>query len=77
MSSVEDYVTQFAEFMDQITAYEINHDQTHYTTKFIDGLQPGVRILMAIQQPRDLDTAYSLALLYEELGEECGPVNSG
>jgi hypothetical protein len=75
-SSVEDYVTRFAELMDQITAYEINPDQTHYTTKFIDGLQPGVRILVAIQQPRDLDTAYSLALLYEELGEECGPVIS-
>jgi hypothetical protein len=75
-SSVEDYVTRFAELMDQITAYEVNPDQVHYTTKFIGGLQPGVRILMAIQQPRDLDTAYSLALLYEELGEECGPVIS-
>lgn len=59
-----------------VTAYELNPDPTHYTTKFIDGLQPGVRILVAIQQPRDLDTAYSLALLYEELGEECGPVMS-
>ncbi|KAK1610510.1 hypothetical protein QYE76_034183 [Lolium multiflorum] len=54
-------------------AYELNPDPVHYTTKFLDGLQPGVRILVAIQQPRDLDTAYSLALLYEELGTDCGP----
>jgi hypothetical protein len=37
-------------------------------------LFPGVRILVAIQQPKDLDTAYSLALLYEEFGEDCGPI---
>jgi hypothetical protein len=73
ITTVEDYVSRFSALMDQISAYELNPDPVHYTTKFIDGLQPGVRILVAIQQPRDLDTAYSLALLYEELGEECGP----
>lgn len=50
-------------------------DEVHYTSKFLDGLQPGVRILVAIQQPRMLENAYSLALLYEELGDECGPDN--
>lgn len=59
--------------MDQISAYELNPDPVHYTTKFLDGLQPGVRNLVAIQQPRDVDTTYSLALMYEELGTECGP----
>ena len=58
--------------MDQVTAYELNPDSVHYTTKFLDGLKPVVHILVAIQQPRDLDTTYSLALLYEDLGEECG-----
>ncbi|KAK1679066.1 hypothetical protein QYE76_039914 [Lolium multiflorum] len=72
-STVEDYVTRYSELMDQLSAYESNPDPVHYTTKFLDGLQPGVRILVAIQQPRDLETAYSLALLYEELGTECGP----
>lgn len=62
--------------MDQIAAYELNLDPVHYTTKFLDGLLPGVRILVAIQPPRDLDTAYSLALLYEELGEECTSISS-
>lgn len=57
--------------MDQIAVYTPQLDQVHYTTKFLDGLLPGVRLLVAIQQPRDLDTAYSLSLLYEELGDDC------
>jgi hypothetical protein len=55
--------------MDQIAAYELHPDPVHYTTCFLDGLKPAVRVLVAIQQPPDLDTAYSLALLYEELGD--------
>ena len=34
-----------------------------------------MRVLVAIQQPRDLDTAYTLALLYEELGDGSTPLN--
>lgn len=75
-TTVEDYVARFSELMDQIDAYDSQPDPVHYTTKFLDGLKPGVRILVAIQQPRDLDTTYSLALLYEELGEECGSVSN-
>jgi hypothetical protein len=48
----------------------------HYTTRFLDGLKPAVRVLVAIQQPPDLDTAYSLALLYEELGDGVTPLNT-
>lgn len=60
---------QFAELYDQLTAYESSPDPLHYTTRFIDGLKPGVRMAIAMQKPRDLDTAYELALLHEELGE--------
>lgn len=35
----------------------------------MDGLKPGIWIAVAIQKPKDLDTAYELALLIEELGE--------
>jgi hypothetical protein len=75
-STVEDYVTRYSELMDQIAAYESRPDPLHYTTRFLDGLQPAVRILVAIQQPRDLDTAYNLALLYEELGDGSNPLNT-
>jgi hypothetical protein len=67
--TVEDYVQRFSDLMDQLAAYEQKPDPIHYLTRFLDGLQPGVRVLVAIQQPKDLDTAYTLALLYEELGE--------
>jgi hypothetical protein len=56
--------------MDQISVYEGKPDPVHYTTKFIDGLQSSVRVLVAIQQPKTLEVAYSLALLYEELGDD-------
>jgi hypothetical protein len=74
-TTVEDYVARFSELMDQIAAYEACPDLVHYITKFLDGLKPGVRILVAIQQPTELETAHSLALLYEELGED-GSSNS-
>lgn len=70
-------MSHFLALMDQIAAYEPCLDQVHYTTKFLDGLLPGVKLLVAIQQPRDLDIAYSLALLYEELGDDCAATSSG
>jgi hypothetical protein len=68
-STIADYVQRFSQLMDQIAAYETKPDPVHYTTRFLDGLKPAVHVLVAIQQPPDLDTAYSLALLYEELGD--------
>lgn len=68
-STVVDYFDRFAELLDQITAYETAPDPLHYTTRFLDGLQPGIRILVALQQPQDLDRPYQLALLHEELGD--------
>jgi hypothetical protein len=62
--------------MDQISAYESRPDPVHYTTRFLDGLKPTVCVLVAIQQPPDLDTEYSLALLYEELGDGVTLLNS-
>jgi hypothetical protein len=69
-TTIEDYVSRFFELMDQISVYEGKPDPVHYTTKFIDGLQSSVRVLVAIQQPKTLEVAYSLALLYEELGDD-------
>lgn len=56
--------------MDQLTAYEPNPDMLHYTTRFIDGLKSAVHIVVAVHRPLDLDTAYSIALVQEELGED-------
>jgi hypothetical protein len=75
-STVADYVHRFAQLMDQIAAYELHPDPIHYTTRFLDGLKPAVRVLVAIQQPPNLVAAYSLALLYEELGDSALPLPS-
>jgi hypothetical protein len=69
-SSVTEYVERFCELYDQLTAYEVSPDSVHYTTKFIEGLKPAIRMAVAIQQPQDLDKAIELALLFEELTEE-------
>jgi hypothetical protein len=68
--TVAAYITAFSALMDQLTAYEPNPDMLHYTTRFIDGLKPAVRLLVAVQRPIDLDTAYSIALVQEELGDD-------
>jgi hypothetical protein len=60
-TTVEDYVYRFSHLMDQMTAYKVKPDHVHYTTKFLDGLKLAVRVRVDIQQPPDLDTAYSLA----------------
>jgi hypothetical protein len=74
-TTVEDYVRRFVELLDQITAFDAQPDPIHYLTRFLDGLKPVVHVLVAIQQPKDLDAAYTLALLYEELGDGSTPLN--
>jgi hypothetical protein len=66
---MEDYVQRFSALVDAISAYETHPDPLHYLTRFLDGLKPAVRVLVAIQQPADLDAAFTMALLYDELGE--------
>jgi len=66
--TIEDYVQRFADLIDLLSAYDTHSDQLHYLTRFLDGLSPKVRVLVAIQQPDDLDASMTMALLYEELG---------
>jgi hypothetical protein len=61
------YVESFSELIDQLTTYEQNLDTVHYVTRFIDGLNI-LRVVVAIQCPKDLDTSYSLAPFQEEVG---------
>lgn len=68
--SVVEYISTFSALMGQLTSYEPNLDMLHYTTRFIDGLKPDVRLIVAVQLPPDLDTAYTIATLQEEVGED-------
>jgi hypothetical protein len=74
--TVEEYVNQFAELVDQLAAYENQPDPLHYVTRFLEGLKPAVRLLVAIQLPQDLDTAYTIALVQEEVGDGITALNS-
>jgi hypothetical protein len=47
-----------------------NPDMLHYTARFIDGLKPSVHMIVTVQRPLDLDTAYSIALVQEEVAED-------
>jgi hypothetical protein len=75
-TTVLDYVERFSALYDQLSAYEIAPDSMHYTTRFIDGLKPAIRMAVAIQQPHDLDSAVELALLYEELEDNSAFVSA-
>jgi hypothetical protein len=66
--TMEDY-----DLIDAISAYDSQPNQLNYLTRFLDGLKPTIRVLVAIQQPADLDSAYTMALLYDELGDGGNP----
>lgn len=76
LTTVEDYVQRYSDLVDQLQAHGTQSDRLHYLTRFLDGLMPAVRVLVAIQQPADLDTSYTLALLYEDLGDGSNPLQS-
>jgi hypothetical protein len=66
-STVLDHVERFSTLFDQLKAYQPNPDLHYYTTRFVDGLRHDIRMVVALQRPSDLDPAYSLALLQEEM----------
>jgi hypothetical protein len=68
-SSVSDYIEQFAQLVDQLKAYQPHADPLYYITKFVDGLRDDVCSIVLVQRPRNLDTAYVLAQLQEEVRE--------
>jgi hypothetical protein len=68
-SSVADYVEQFVQLVDQLSAYTSSTDPLYYTLRFIDGLREDIRSIVLVQRPQDLDTACVLAALQEEAGE--------
>jgi len=68
-TTVIDYVKRFSSLFDQLKSYQPEPDLHYYTTRFVDGLRHDVRMIVALQRPTDLDTAYLLALLQEEMAE--------
>jgi hypothetical protein len=68
--TVQEYIESFNNLMHQMLAHNPTIDDEIFITTFIDGLKPEIRRVVIIQQPVDLDTAGSLALLQEEVMED-------
>jgi hypothetical protein len=67
--TVADYVERFSQLIDQLAAYTTEIDPMYYTLRFIDGLRPEIKSVVLVQRPQDLDTAYVIATLQEEVGD--------
>lgn len=55
--------------MDQLRAYNHNADPVFYIICFLDGLRDDIKSVVMLQRPKDLDTAFVLAKLQEEVGD--------
>jgi hypothetical protein len=71
IGSVSDYIERFDTLMHHMLAYKPDLDPTFFTTRFIDGLHNEIKVVVLIQQPQSLETAVSIALLQEEIRDEC------
>lgn len=67
--SITEYTDQFAQLVDQLSAYENRADPLYYIVRFVDGLRHDVRATVLGQRPPDLDTAFALAQLQDEITE--------
>jgi hypothetical protein len=67
--SVVEYVDHFAQLVDQLNSYQPMSDPLYYTMRFLDGLRHDVKSMVMIQHPKDLDAAFVLAQMQEEIVE--------
>jgi hypothetical protein len=67
-TTVATYVEQFSQLVDQLKAYSTISDPLYYIMRFIDGLRDEIKSVVLVQRPRNLDTAFVLAQLQEEVG---------
>jgi hypothetical protein len=70
---VAEYIDQFAQLVDQLNSYQPMSDLLYYTMCFLDGLRHDIKSIVMIQRPKDLDTAYVLAQLQDEIGATTKP----
>ncbi|XP_020401789.1 uncharacterized protein [Zea mays] len=68
-STVSDYVERFSQLIDQLRAYNPTADPVFYIMRFLDGLKDDIKSVVTLQRPKDLDTAFVLAQLQEEVSD--------
>uniref|UniRef100_J3M5W8 Reverse transcriptase domain-containing protein n=1 Tax=Oryza brachyantha TaxID=4533 RepID=J3M5W8_ORYBR len=65
----KDYFGRFDELMTELLVYDPAVNVLYLTHKFTDGLRKEIRNAVMLHRPRDLETAFALALVQEELTE--------
>lgn len=73
MDLVAEYMSRFEPLMNQILAQNPAYDLVFFTTRFVDGLRHDIRDMIVLHHPKDLDTAYSLDSIQENV---CGTVRA-
>lgn len=63
---VAEFFEKFQKLAHQILLYNNSYDDVYFVTRFMSGLREDVRAPIMLHRPKDLKTAYSLALLQEE-----------
>lgn len=63
---VSEYTTKFNEIMHALLAHSTTWDPALFPSRFVDGLRDEIRAVVLVHNPKDLDTAISLAYLQEE-----------
>jgi hypothetical protein len=66
---VAEYAAQFTVAMNSLIDYHKSWDPLYFVTKFVDGLPYDIRLVVMVQQPRDLETDVVLAGLQDEAME--------
>lgn len=66
-STVHAYMSQFEEIMHQLLAHNPSFNPVFFTTQFLEGLKHEIHAGVVLHQPKDLDSAFSLASMQEEL----------
>lgn len=67
--TVAEYAAQFTVAMNNLIAHHSSWDPLYFVTKFVDGLRSDIRVVVMVQQPRNLESVVALAGLQEEAME--------
>jgi hypothetical protein len=52
-----------------LAAYEVETNPLYYAMRFIDGMREGIKSMVMLHRPANLDAACALALVQEEAGD--------
>ena len=64
--SVAEYLERFEQLSHGILLYNSSYDDTYFVVRFLGGLKEEIRTAISLHQPKDVQSASTLAMLQEE-----------